>query len=291
MTAEDLRKLINANMDQLTKTQKALGAFILEHLSECAFATLEEIAQQSGVSTASIIRFARKLGFTGFPELKEKIQEEFRDSVTTATKLERRIEMFSGSAQVLRELLEMEGEQASRLITEELALNYAAAVQKLASVRELILYGEGASATLTYLLEFRFRRFGYRVTRINESGRYFFYAVLNLPRDGAAVVCGLGRPPRERQFFLRRAKKCGNTTILITDSSVSGLRAGADYVLPVAGRSVGVFQSLVMPTLIAEALALGVAVEKREEIMDSFQELDDLRREFGYPNIGGLLWR
>jgi len=32
-------------------------------------------------------------------------------------------------------------------------------------------------------------------------------------------------------------------------------------------------------------------VEKREEIMDSFQELDDLRREFGYPNIGGLLWR
>jgi len=195
-------------MDQLTKTQKALGAFILEHLSECAFATLEEIAQQSGVSTASIIRFARKLGFTGFPELKEKIQEEFRDSVTTATKLERRIEMFSGSAQVLRELLEMEGEQASRLITEELALNYAAAVQKLASVRELILYGEGASATLTYLLEFRFRRFGYRVTRINESGRYFFDAVLNLPRDGAAVVCGLGRPPRERQFFLRRAKKC-----------------------------------------------------------------------------------
>src|SRR5690606_15235700 len=173
----------------------------------------------------------------------------------------------------------------------ESRLNYAAAVQKLASVRELILYGEGASATLTYLLEFRFRRFGYRVTRINESGRYFFDAVLNLPRDGAAVVCGLGRPPRERQFFLRRAKKCGNTTILITDSSVSGLRAGADYVLPVAGRSVGVFQSLVMPTLIAEALALGVAVEKREEIMDSFQELDDLRREFGYPNIGGLLWR
>lgn len=291
MTASQLQRLIEERQDSLTKTQKRTGAFIIENLSECAFATLEEISQSSGISTASIIRFARELGFSGFPELKQKIQEEFRDSVTTATKLERRIETFSGSGHVLQELLDMEMEQGSKLVTPELAANFEAAVREIASVRELILYGEGASAALTHLLEFRFRRFGYRVTRINQSGRYFFDAVVNLPENGVAIISGLGRPPKERSFFLERARKLGNTTVLITDSSVSGLRGTANYVLPVAGRSVGVFHSLVMPTLIAEALALGVAVECREEIMACFKDLDDLRAEFGYPNIGGLLWR
>ncbi len=291
MAASHLQKLIEQKQDGFTKTQKRAGAFILDNLSDCAFATLEEISQRSGISTASIIRFARELDFSGFPELKQKIQEEFRDSVTTATKLERRMETFSGSAQVLRELLEIEMEQGSRLVTEELDTNFAEAVRKIADVSELVLYGEGASASLTHLLEFRFRRYGYRVTRINQSGRYFFDEVLNLPKNGVAIVCGLGRPPKERLFFLERAQKFGNTTVLITDSSVSGLRGKADYVLPVAGRSVGVFHSLVMPTLIAEALALGVAVEKGDEIMASFRDLDDLRNEFGYPNIGGLLWR
>lgn len=286
-----MQHLIEQKKDGFTKTQKRTGDFILENLSDCAFATLEEISQRSGISTASIIRFARELGFSGFPELKQGIQEEFRDSVTTATKLERRIETFSGSAQVLQELLEMETGQGRQLVTQELATNFEAAVKKIARVRELILYGEGASAALTHLLEFRFRRFGYRVTRINQSGRYFFDEVLILPKNGVAISVGLGRPPEERAFFLKRAKKFGNATVLITDSSVSGLRGSADHVLSVAGRSVGVFHSLVMPTLIAEALALGVAVDQREEIMTCFKNLDDLRDEFGYPNIGGLLWR
>lgn len=73
----------------------------------------------------------------------------------------------------------------------------------------------------------------------------------------ARPLCADWAGPLESGSFSETGQKCGNTTILITDSSVSGLRAGADYVLPVAGRSVGVFQSLVMPTLIAEALALG----------------------------------
>ena len=120
--------------------------------------------------------------------------------MTTATKLERRIEMFSGSAQVLRELLEMEGEQASRLITEELALNYAAAVQKLASVRELILYGEGASATLTYLLEFRFRRFGYRVTALTRAA-LLLRCGAEPARDGRPLCADWAGPLESGSFF------------------------------------------------------------------------------------------
>lgn len=285
-----LLQIIEAKYDDFTTVQKCIARYILDNLSECAFATVDEIAQASGVSKASVVRFAKEIGFPGFPGMKLKIQEDFRQSVTVATKLNKRLEHFTSSTSVLGELLKTEVEQANVLITEQLVKDYAECVKLIANSKELILYGEGASASLTHLLEFRFRRFKYHITRINYSGKYFFDSTLSLPSNAVAIICGLGRPPEERLFFLKRAKKLNNKTILITDSNISGLTANADYILPVGGRSLGMFHSLVMPTLIVEALVLGVAVERKEDVIQSLNELEELRKTYGYPKIVGFNW-
>ncbi|HQJ24611.1 MAG TPA: hypothetical protein PLW63_04605, partial [Bacillota bacterium] len=92
----------------------------------------------------------------------------------------------------------------------------------------------------------------------------------------------------ELVVFLSQAKKNGMKSILITDSMFSFIAQKADLVLCVTRGTLGVFHSLLVPTLMCEALILGVALKRREDSIEALKELDRLRNAYGYPRYAGL---
>ena len=76
---KEIREIINnAN---LTKTQKIIGKYVLDHSSDACFMTSTEIAQELGVSESSIIRFSRSLGFSGFMDFQKTLRKDYQDKV------------------------------------------------------------------------------------------------------------------------------------------------------------------------------------------------------------------
>ena len=63
---EDLTKKIQSM--QLTKTDRRIADYILEHMDSMGFQTLTSLSIEIGISDTSIIRFIRKLGFRGYAE-------------------------------------------------------------------------------------------------------------------------------------------------------------------------------------------------------------------------------
>ena len=49
----------------LTKTQKMIARYILDHSADACFMTSTEIAMKLNVSESSVIRFSRSLGISG----------------------------------------------------------------------------------------------------------------------------------------------------------------------------------------------------------------------------------
>lgn len=63
--------------DQLTKmsaAKRAVGDFIVHHWRYSAFLNAAQLAAESGVSESVVVRFAKDLGFRGYPELQETIR-------------------------------------------------------------------------------------------------------------------------------------------------------------------------------------------------------------------------
>ena len=52
-----------------SKSHRRLADFILENLHEVAFLSINELSQRTGISPATITRFARRLDFQGYPDL------------------------------------------------------------------------------------------------------------------------------------------------------------------------------------------------------------------------------
>ncbi|MEC3861168.1 MurR/RpiR family transcriptional regulator [Mesobacterium sp. TK19101] len=71
-----LRDMIRERMPDLTDAERRLAAVLTEDSMVNGLQSITKLAEDAGVSTPTIIRMARKLGFDGFPTLQNAIREE-----------------------------------------------------------------------------------------------------------------------------------------------------------------------------------------------------------------------
>ena len=66
------------NTQGLTNTEKYLLAYIEEHLEEIPSISIVKLSQDANVSTASIVRTMKKLGYDGFTSFKHDLKKQYR---------------------------------------------------------------------------------------------------------------------------------------------------------------------------------------------------------------------
>lgn len=89
---------------QLTKCQHRIADYFLKNRNRICRMTSLAIAQEVGVSDASVIRFSRAVGYTGFADLRESLYDAFRQELTSmdigryapAQRLDLQINEFGG---------------------------------------------------------------------------------------------------------------------------------------------------------------------------------------------------
>ena len=71
-------KQILTKVSSLNGAQRRLGHYLQNDSTALLDANVNELAKAVGVSNATVVRFAKSLGYKGFPELKRDIQREMR---------------------------------------------------------------------------------------------------------------------------------------------------------------------------------------------------------------------
>ena len=76
----------------LTKTQEKIARFFLKNQSRIGSLSSMEAAKEIGVSDASIIRFARAIGYEGFADLKEDFYNSLIENAYSGMSLTERLD-------------------------------------------------------------------------------------------------------------------------------------------------------------------------------------------------------
>ena len=111
-----LTERINAHLRELSDTDRCIWRHIEENRTAVSRASIHELARACAVSSASIVRFAQKIGFDGFGEMKAFMRMEG----TSRSLPKRDVITALGSFydQTWRELMRRDYTGASRLIHE-----------------------------------------------------------------------------------------------------------------------------------------------------------------------------
>ena len=88
---------IKNSLDSMTKSEYKVAVYCLSNLKNFAFDTLDIIAGKIEVSTTSVIRFCRKLGFTGYKSFQDEVRSGFKYEPDLPDKFRRNLENNSGS--------------------------------------------------------------------------------------------------------------------------------------------------------------------------------------------------
>jgi len=142
---------IQNRMDQFSKGQKRIAAYIGEHYDKVAFMTASKLGTTVGVSESTVVRFATEIGYKGYPELQQAMQEMIRNKLTSVQRMEVTANRI-GDSDVLDFVFSQDIDVIRRTMEETSHDSFYQAVDAIVASRKIyILAARSALALGTFL--------------------------------------------------------------------------------------------------------------------------------------------
>lgn len=266
-----IKSNIKKNYSSFKKANQRLADYVLNDPQKFLEQTAVDVADQCGTSSASVIRFVRKLGFKGLNEF--KIQLSF-DLAEENLEKDLTINTIVGKDDSIKDLcLKMTGMMQNTNfelfhILDENELSKA--IDCIDKGRRINLLGIGASMLPAYDLYHKLRR-------IDKDARYEFDYHMGVEfgafdtQEDVIVAFSYSGLSKEILYRCEIAKEKGATVIAVTRNAPSRLRELADIILSVPDAEhitrVGAFSSKYASMEIADILYLGV-LQKSETMYE-----------------------
>jgi DNA-binding MurR/RpiR family transcriptional regulator len=273
----DFSQIISDNYQHLTKSEKRIANYLRKNQEESAFLAAGEIADRLGLSEATLVRFARTLGFNSYPSMRTVLQENFRRRVTHSARLRGRLEDLRQGGDIFERLVASEIDyltQALETVDRQALQN---TVDLLHSCERIFVFGVGPSVSLVNLMEIRLGRFGRQVIPLTTAGREILEPLMQMKdHDLLFMICFFDVSPTQ-QLVLDYANEVDCPVIILTDTLGSIIGDKADVVLAARRGPMAEFHSLVVPMTIINTLLLALANEDRVQVMANLDKLDQMR--------------
>jgi len=270
-------QLISERFAQLTKSERRIANYLNQNQDEAAFLSAGEIAERLQLSEATMVRFARTLGFESFPAMRAALQEDFRHRMTHSSRLRSRLDDLREGGDLFEKVTVSEIDyltQALQTVNRE-ALHRAAAY--MLERDRIFVFGTGPSVTLVHLLNLRITRFGKQVIPLTIAGRETLEPMLLMTDRDLLFAIGFFDVNPTLQIVLDHAEEKKCPVILLTDTLGSVIGGKAKVVLAAKRGPVSSFHSLVVPMNIINTLLLDMANQNQEAVIPNLDKLDQLR--------------
>ena len=271
---EHLLSRIEMNKDTFSKGQKRIADFIEEHYDSAAFMTASKLGKKVGVSESTVVRFATQLGYSGYPKLQKAMQEMIRDKLTSVQRIDVTTTRI-GDNDVLDAIMNQDIDKIRRTIEEINREDFRKAVQSIVKARRIYIFGVRSTASLAEFLGYYFGLIFDNVRVItNTSKTHTYEQLFRISKDDVMIGISFPRYSTMAVDSMNLARERGANVIAITDSMVSPLVAAADEVLIARSDMASVVDSLVAPFSLVNALIVATVIEKKDEVTDTFRELE-----------------
>ena len=245
----------------LSPAEDRVAEIVLADPRRAAGLTISELAAAARTSETTVLRFCRRLGLPGYPQLRLALAEESaqpRTMTRDGTDISARDTIDDIIAKVAFTDASAVEETAQQLDREALA----AAATAIAKAGRVDIYGIAARAIVGTDLQQKLHRIGVVAFVWNDPHLALTSATL-LGRGDVAVGISHSGTTAETIESLAAARSAGATTIAITNFPLSRLAAGADLLLTTAARETslrsGATASRIAALTVVDCLYIAVA--------------------------------
>lgn len=282
-------KRIQEGMPNMSKGQKLIANYIIDHYDKAAFMTAAKLGEVVGVSESTVVRFAIELGYEGYPKLQKVLQELIKNKLTAI----QRIEVSStriNEDNILKSVLQSDMEKIKITMEDIDQASFNEIVESILNAKKIYILGVRSSAPLASFLGFYFNLIFDNVRLVHTTSvSEMFEQILRASEGDAVIGISFPRYSKRTTKAMQFVKSQGATVIAITDSKDSPLAAYADHCVIARSDMASFVDSLVAPLSVINALIVAIGMRKKESVYNTFERLETIWDEYQvyekYDNI------
>lgn len=285
--AENFNDKIDSIYPSLSKGHKRIADFIKTNYEKASFMTAANLGKAVGVSESTVVRFASHIGFEGYPELQQYLQEMVKSHLTSVQRMDVAARRFEGDDFIDKAFAaDIEMIKATRDGISREA--FAKSVEAINRAEKIYILGVRSSASLASFAAFYFRFLYKDVVLVDTSAASeMFEQMFRIGSNDVCIAVSFPRYSNQTVKALSFARKRGAAIISITDGEMSPIAQYATHLLVAKSSMVSFVDSLVAPLSLINALIAASAREKREDVYNDFKELEKIWDEYHVYSTGG----
>lgn len=283
----DFSKRITAETPSFTNSQKNVADYISGHLNKVAFYTLDELSRKIGVSTTTIIRFSRVLGYDGFSEMQKAIQEDIYANAAPKAKLPERLPDTAQAPdnELLSDSFQNDIENIRQTLAAQKSEDLDAAVEAITNAGSVYILGMRSSFSPAYYMASRLGEIRRNVHLIQSVGMIYPEEIVNAGKEDVCIAYLFPRYSKISSSVISWMKNAGTRVILITSLNYQAVSGYGDIILPCAISSLSYKNSFVAPFCLTNYLITAMARQNHKEAQSILEKTESILSQGFYLGL------
>ena len=272
----DIITRMNDKFIKMSKGHKAIATYISDHYEQAVFMTAAKLGEQVGVSESTVVRFAIGLGYEGYPEFQEALEEWVKNKLNAVQKVGAKYGN-STQAEVLQSVLTADIEKIQDTIVNVDAVAFDAAVDIILEAETIYLVGVRSCEPLADFLHFYLNMIRGNIVLIKTTSvTEMFEQMIRINEKDAIIGISFPRYSMRTLKAMEFANDRNAKVITITDSIHSPMNLYSSCNLLARSDMVSIVDSLVAPLSLINALVVALCLKRPQMVKQNLETLEEV---------------
>ena len=271
---QDLIQHLNRSGGKLSKSHRRIADYIAQHYDKAVFMTASKLGEAVQVSESTVVRFAVAMGYEGYPELQQSLQELVRHRLTATQRFEMITDLPEN--EVLSTVLRADMQNIRSTIEGIDNAAFLEAVHAISGAKRIYVLGLRSAAPLAEFAGY-YLHYIFDDVRIVAAGSTDVFEAISRVEPGD-VLLGISFPRYSSRTIeaMTFARTRHAQVIGITDGPMSPLHQAADICLSVRTDMASFVDSMAAPMSVINALLVALGLKNRDILAARFQQLEEV---------------
>jgi|GEM_PF-315485 DNA-binding MurR/RpiR family transcriptional regulator len=257
--------LIREIYPDLSPGYRKIADFLVYHYRDAAFMTASELARKTGVDTAQVVRLAQRLGYPGYPELINEVQERVKQDLRNVYEPE--LDDKTPAGILLRTLtIDRNNLEYMRLHLDVPTIERV--LQLLNVAPRVFMLGEGNFGFLAEAFASRLQMLGMNAHLVPTDPGVQSGILASLGPDDFCIGLGVTATSPHVAVFLKMARAAGAHTLSLVGAMTIPTASIAEFVLYTPTSTAGLLPSMVSFVALLHGLSQALAISRGYTMVD-----------------------
>ncbi len=272
---QDIFSRISGQYDRMSKSHKAIADFIFMHYDQAVFMTAAKLGEALGISESTVVRFADRAGYSGYPEFQHALEECVKGKLGNIHKMGARYGR-STQSEILVSVISSDIEKLRDTMDNLEPAAFESAVETILAAETVYVMGLRSNEPLAGFLHFYLSmiRGGVvllKTTSISET----FEQMIRINERDCFIGISFPRYSMRTLKAMEFASDRNAKVIALTDSVNSPMNLYSSCNLLARSDMVSIVDSLVAPLSLINALVVALCLRCPEEVKKNLELLEE----------------